>query len=1374
MTRKQTLIVFFFLCASYLGFGQLNIAATSTNYTINFDATVTGVSNGAFAGTGFQPTPAVGQLDSDAWAVTGLSDGNLAFGGIQTTATTDYTRGNTMTAGVTTGGIYSYGSSDIKLMIQPTGTDWAPGTLTLRIQNNTGAIITDFNIAYDLYLNNDQARSNSFNFSYSSDNVTYTSVGALDYISIAPADALGMALIGTKSITISGLSIADGAYFYIRWSGADVAGSGNRDEFALDNIVVNGSSNPVPEINVEGNLGAYPDISNGDSTPSGTDNTLFASQFIGASQSKSYRINNEGTANLTISGILIGGDSGDFTVTVSPSIAIAPSTFSLLEITFSPLASGLRTAVVYILNNDSDESLFSFTIQGTGNCVSSSLSISPSIGPTGSTVTVTGTNFGALTTVTVSGIPATHTLISSTVIEVVVPNNATTGNIEVVNDLGCTSSILFNVIEKTVGGCEGGSDLSDLIISEVTDATTGGLTYIEIYNGTGGNVQLNNYSLEVYSNGSATASGTVNLGPGNLSNNSTYVVAIGISGAPDTSNTCSIIGGNGELANKTSGIGGINKKDNEHDAIRLLTSSGTVVVDEFGVFQDNTWMDATTITGDRGFNFRRLNNASPLPNPGGFSLTDWNIIDWAGSGQASCSTNDYSNIGFYDFSTSSPPLIITQPVTSSSTCDLTATLTVVASEGNLGGNGLAYQWYYAAPGDSDWTAVPNSSPYSGETTNVLEISNTLTLNGYQYYCQIRENDATCYKASNAVKLDVYSTTWNGSTWSSGAPTLGTIATLNGNYTTNSSTGSFSACSLIVNAGSTLNIADGYYVEVDNYLTVNGNIIVQSKGAFVQNNDLGSVDGAILSDKTKIVVNKNTAAPAYHWYEYTYWSSPVVGETIADGLYESSTNRRFLFNAENYLDHCAETNNNNICDDNGGAGLQDGIDDDNNDWQWVSGSTVMQPGVGYASTNDSTIFGSTPGCPGPFCSIEYTFEGPFNNGEIAVPVYRNDLELNDSGLNFIGNPYPSAISADDFFDLNAFDVSLNPTGTLEGVIYLWSQNTLPSATANGNQNLNFSDFDYAIINAGTGQTAGGDGLIPTRFVPSGQGFFVNYSNSGAVVATNGTIITGEVIFNNTMRVKGTSDNSQFFRMSDGSSTKSKGDSNKLWVNLSSDIGVLNQILVGYVDGATNQFDGTYYDIPRNFGTKTALALYSFNFDDESKYTIQGKDINSLNLDEVIPLGFYTAITGATLFKLSIAQFQGDFFTTNTVYLKDNLMHKLHNLSESDYTFTSDVGEFKDRFEIVFQNETLSDLDAQLNTRKLTIIELNDGQVQFKTNSNLSISSVKIMDMTGRIIYQLKGSSSTEIYNLSKLSQSAYIAKVELSNGQTITKRTLKSR
>jgi len=64
------------------------------------------------------------------------------------------------------------------------------------------------------------------------------------------------------------------------------------------------------------------------------------------------------------------------------------------------------------------------------------------------------------------------------------------------------------------------------------------------------------------------------------------------------------------------------------------------------------------------------------------------------------------------------------------------------------------------------------------------------------------------------------------------------------------------------------------------------------------------------------------------------------------------------------------------------------------------------------------------------------------------------------------------------------------------------------------------------------------------------------------------------------------------------------------------------------------------------------------------------------------------------------------------------------------------------------------------------------VTFKVSNHLNITSVKIYDVLGRLLYDLKGNSHTEIYNLSSLSQAAYIAKVVLSNGAIVTKKAVK--
>ncbi len=229
------------LLLGFKGWGQMNFTTTGVAQVVDFENTVSGVNNGTYDGTGFATTPATGDLDADAWATTGMSDGNKGFGTANITG--DHARGTSQTG--TTGGFYAWdiGSGDVILGIRPGGSDWTPGTLTLFITNNTGATVTSIDVSYNVLVNNNQARSNSFNFSHSSDNSSYTNVGSLDFTSPAAADSDGW-VSTSRSTSITGLLLANGASYYLRWSGDDVSGSNNRDPYGIDDISVtmNGSA----------------------------------------------------------------------------------------------------------------------------------------------------------------------------------------------------------------------------------------------------------------------------------------------------------------------------------------------------------------------------------------------------------------------------------------------------------------------------------------------------------------------------------------------------------------------------------------------------------------------------------------------------------------------------------------------------------------------------------------------------------------------------------------------------------------------------------------------------------------------------------------------------------------------------------------------------------------------------------------------------------------------------------------------------------------------------------------------------------------------------------------------------------------------------
>ena len=231
---KKLLLV---ITISFLGsclHAQLNIAAIGSPETIDFTG---------FAGAGFQPGGGVGMLNSDTWSAIGFSDGDVAFGG--TAVSGDFARGSTMGL-VITGGVYAVDiTGNQGLMVQPVDGDFTPGSFILKLQNNTGEAIGSFDLAYTIYVLNDAGRSNSFNLGYSYDNVTWYNVPDADYTSPEAGDFTPYMTNITTSI--SALSIADGSLFYLSWTGNDVSGAGTRDEFALDDIVINaGPFVPLP------------------------------------------------------------------------------------------------------------------------------------------------------------------------------------------------------------------------------------------------------------------------------------------------------------------------------------------------------------------------------------------------------------------------------------------------------------------------------------------------------------------------------------------------------------------------------------------------------------------------------------------------------------------------------------------------------------------------------------------------------------------------------------------------------------------------------------------------------------------------------------------------------------------------------------------------------------------------------------------------------------------------------------------------------------------------------------------------------------------------------------------------------------------------
>ncbi|MFZ4435973.1 MAG: choice-of-anchor D domain-containing protein [Flavobacterium psychrophilum] len=1044
----------------------------------------------------------------------------------------------------------------------------------------------------------------------------------------------------------------------------------------------------------------------------------FANTGLGNFTDVVFTVQNLGQQNLNLLAATLTGASEFTVLSVYSSPVLGPTGTTTFTIRFYPLTAGTFTASISIPNNDASgaENPYVINFSGTGFCAAETLTATPISGPVGTEVTLTNSAaFSSASSAAVNGLATTLSTVSPTQVKITVPNAAASGTIVLTNALGCTASTPFTVIDLNSSSCQGSLLALELFLSEVTDATFGGLTYIEIYNGTGATVNLANYSLKTASNGGAYSS-TLALTNFNLANGSTFVVSIGSDGS------CTSPGGDGSLANQTGSIsGGINFDVNGNDHIGLFNNAN--LIDSFGVFESNNWADALGL-GDRGATFRR-NSSGMLPSPS-FNTTNWTILNWAGTGLASCSTNDYTNIGLYSFSsTNLPPVITTQPIYIP-TCK-SASISVTANEGYNGTGDLqelAYQWYAVAPNTTTWTALTNTGIYAGTTSATILISDVSGIDGYQFYCQVRENSATCYTASNAVKVTATAAvTWNGSSWTPTSPTISTAAILAGNYNTTTH-GNIDACSLTINSGVTATLTTNSYINIQNDLTVqaNANLQIQDSGSLVMIENAG-----LVSNNGTIQVSRNTSP--FDKYDYTYWSSPVTAANLGTTFPNWRSDYSFSFNTANFSD-TQTINNLGVVT----ANVPDGFDDAAPfAWTFAGTAATLAPGKGYAIMMPTTQ-ASYPSAP-----ISVSFTGTVNTGTILTPLSlsANAVDATDD-YNLIGNPYPSSIDANAFIDAN-----LNTSGSL----YFWTHVGAISVSNPGPDAQNFISDDYAVYNkTGGTRTSYTGSALPNGKIGTGQAFMVE-----SITATN-------VQFTNSMRNK-TYSNSQFFRPATTAEIAEQNSQNRYWLNLKNSDGMFSQQLIGYIDQATYAADFAYDALVAQ--TKNYLSFYSTI--GESNYRIQARPTFT-ETDEV-PLGYFAAVSGQ--FTIEVDDAEGLFSQQNQpIYLEDRELNILHDLSQSPYSFTTNSGRYAQRFAIRYMpNLAVNPFDTAAKTVQI-----------FKRNNQLEVVStqeeierVEIYDLLGRKCFEKVGINATQFNVQEPINLSVVLVRVYLKSGLSCTKK-----
>jgi len=209
------------------------------------------------------------------------------------------------------------------------------------------------------------------------------------------------------------------------------------------------------------------------------------------------------------------------------------------------------------------------------------------------------------------------------------------------------------------------------------------------------------------------------------------------------------------------------------------------------------------------------------------------------------------------------------------------------------------------------------------------------------------------------------------------------------------------------------------------------------------------------------------------------------------------------------------------------------------------------------------------------------------------------------------------------------------------------------------------------------------------------------------------------------------------------------------------GYYRELLLGADQNASPSFDRGY-DAPL-IEDNVEDMYWTF---EENKYIIQG--VESFDDTNVFPLGIKINQEGEASIKTQELE---NIPSSIDVFLHDKELTSFHDLSLMPYTINLPIGEYLDRFEIVFHNKSLS-----IEDDKITTIDMHYSNSQKSIIINnpeyYNIKSLGVTNLLGQEVYAAKdlGSDSYITLKPKQLSTGVYIINVNTDKG-TATKKVI---
>lgn len=553
---------------------------------------------------------------------------------------------------------------------------------------------------------------------------------------------------------------------------------------------------------------------------------------------------------------------------------------------------------------------------------------------------------------------------------------------------------------------------------------------------------------------------------------------------------------------------------------------------------------------------------------------------------------------------------------------------------------------------------------------------------------------------------------NAANWSAGVPNgYSNITISSGNVVLNTNHTIYNGTSLTLSGTSTLTINPTRILTIAGTADFGGKLVTVKSDA-TGTGAIGQISGT-LTNASNVSVERYIPASATKKYKFL---SSAVSTTVEDWRNE------IFITGGGASNEFTQVGTNNI-KSNGldwtlsGSpsmyGYTENLNSGSLNSRWVAltnSSNSITLGKGYRTfiRGDRSQAGVLDNSIAAQSEVTITSVGTINQGSTTLPTTYNGAG-NDNGWNLVGNPYPSSI------DWNA---TTGWTKTnVSGSIYIYN----PTSNSYGS-------FD------GTTSTNG-----VTRYISSGQGFFVRTTGASPILSCTESVKSGNA----------------------GADLFKTENENMLRIKLIKNIDNYDETVIRFYDGKQNEFSET--DDVRKLMNPT-INIYSY-FGDSQNVAINYLNPSNLK-NSVVKLSAMVNETGT--YKLDFSGINS-FSSTPYITLKDKYLNTKTDLKAKEtYSFdvTSDVNTNKDgRFEISFTEyptatyENLSN-EFSINTYPNPVNDILNINI---SNSEQKNYTFVIYNTAGAEIFKGKLTNNINQLNIENLDNGVYILKISSQSG-----------